>query len=360
MNFKKRLWLGSGASGGDTSRLFLQGHRRAPPRPRLVASGRTRFVSRSCTRATLFIVSPRDSTRTPARKAELVKHAAASARGCLPRAVARRAPLLEARATAVAPAAAPARAPGSIQHRGRYAPEGSPASPPLARSPQPFSNRRRARRFATGKQSAFSNSLLSTRAARLPRTARRENRRSDSSRSRIHTPVAPRVHRTSSHARIPHTSPRSLARHRANHAPARLGGAVSAVAAKPKAQRLPPRVEDGWCGPGKRSAPRAPCSARWCSTPRSPGTRRFSPTPPTPASLCSSPAPRSATWASTWRTWRARRRTWGACWCATCPSTSATTAPPWTSARTWSSRTWWASPTSTRAPSRGACATPGV
>jgi hypothetical protein len=101
-------------SGGDISQAFASGGtlRRAPPRPRLVASGRTRLVSRSCTRATLF-PSSRPATRHArplAEKAELVKSMmAASARVACP-AQPRVARLSSRRATAVAPAAAPTRA----------------------------------------------------------------------------------------------------------------------------------------------------------------------------------------------------------------------------------------------------------
>ena len=142
MNFKKRLPLRIGAQAAAIFRvLFLHRPlRRAPPRPRLVASGRTRFVSRSCTRATLF-PSSRPATRHahPLEKAELVLHFGRQrARRRLPRAVARRAPLLEARATAVAPAAAPTRARRARSNtvEGTRGEGGSPASPPLARSPQ--------------------------------------------------------------------------------------------------------------------------------------------------------------------------------------------------------------------------------
>jgi len=102
-------------SGGDISQAFASGGtlRRAPPRPRLVASGRTRLVSRSCTRATLF-PSSRPATRHArplAEKAELVKSMmAASARGVACPAQPRVARLSSRRATAVAPAAAPTRA----------------------------------------------------------------------------------------------------------------------------------------------------------------------------------------------------------------------------------------------------------
>lgn len=142
--------------------------RRAPPRPRLVASGRTRLVSRSCTRATLF-PSSRPATRHArplAEKAELVKSMmAASARGVACPAQPRVARLSSRRATAVAPAAAPTRARrarsntvegtrGEGGSRRLAAPRSISASPPF--KPPPF-----ARRFATGKQSAdFFSSLF--------------------------------------------------------------------------------------------------------------------------------------------------------------------------------------------------------
>jgi len=130
-------------SGGDISQAFASGGtlRRAPPRPRLVASGRTRLVSRSCTRATLF-PSSRPATRHArplAEKAELVKSMmAASARGVACPAQPRVARLSSRRATAVAPAAAPTRARRARSNtvEGTRGDGGSPASPPLARSPQ--------------------------------------------------------------------------------------------------------------------------------------------------------------------------------------------------------------------------------
>jgi hypothetical protein len=142
MNFKKRFPLRIGAQAAAIFRvLFLHRPlRRAPPRPRLVASGRTRFVSRSCTRATLF-PSSRPATRHahPLEKAELVKSMlAASARGVACPAQSRVARLSSRRATAVAPAAAPTRARRARSNtvEGTRGEGGSPASPPLARSPQ--------------------------------------------------------------------------------------------------------------------------------------------------------------------------------------------------------------------------------
>ena len=101
-------------SGGNISRgvRLERTLRRAPARPRLDASGRSRLVSRSRIRATLF-PSPRPATRHahPLEKAELVKSMmAASARGVACPAQSRVARLSSRRATAVAPAAAPTRA----------------------------------------------------------------------------------------------------------------------------------------------------------------------------------------------------------------------------------------------------------
>ena len=93
-----------------------------------------------------------------------------------PRAVARRAPLLEARDRRRARRRAHARAPGSIQHRGRYARRRRLArlAAPRSISASPFQTAPLlARRFATGKQSAFSNSLVSNAPRRDGSRARR-------------------------------------------------------------------------------------------------------------------------------------------------------------------------------------------
>ena len=126
ITFKKRFpLLDRSASGGDIShpvppqatstRASTPASRRLGKDPLLVA-----FVY---PRDALSVVSPRDSTRTPARKkpSSLKDGGRQRARRRQPRAVARRAPLLEARDRRRARRRAHARAPGSIQHRGRYA-----------------------------------------------------------------------------------------------------------------------------------------------------------------------------------------------------------------------------------------------
>ena len=204
MNFKKRFPLRIGAQAAAIFRvLFLHRPlRRAPPRPRLVASGRTRFVSRSCTRATLF-PSSRPATRHahPLEKAELVKSMlAASARGPrLPRAVARRAPLLEARDRRRASRCAHARAPGSIQHRGRYARRGRLArlAAPRSISASPFQTaaERDGSRRANSPRFQTVLPFKSPRRDGSPRTRAARESTPDSRRSRIpHTGRAARPH----------------------------------------------------------------------------------------------------------------------------------------------------------------------
>ena len=152
--------------------------RRAPPRPRLVASGRTRFcVAFVYPRDALSVVSPRDSTRTPARKKPSSLKAwwpPARAASPAPRSRASRASPRGARPPSRPPPRPRARAGlDPTPWKVRAETEARPPRRPSLDLRKPFSNRRRARRFATGKQSAFSNSLVSNSPRRDGSHARR-------------------------------------------------------------------------------------------------------------------------------------------------------------------------------------------
>lgn len=165
---RRRYFASCSSTGHFDARL----HARVSSPREGPASCRVRVPARRSFRR----LAPRLDTHTRSKKAELVKSmVAASARGVASPAQSRVARLSSRRATAVAPAAAPTRARRARSNtvEGTRGDGGSPASPPLARSPQALSNRRRARRFATGKQSAFSNSLVSNSPRRDGSHARR-------------------------------------------------------------------------------------------------------------------------------------------------------------------------------------------
>ena len=151
------LPIGKAAARYLTRRSFREGHFDARLHARVSspregpASCRVRVFARRSHRR----LASRLDTHTRSKKPSSLKarhDGRQRARRRLPRADARRAPLLEARDRRRARRRADARALRSIQHRGRYVRRerlAAPRRPALDRR-KPFSNRRRARRFAMG------------------------------------------------------------------------------------------------------------------------------------------------------------------------------------------------------------------
>ena len=140
MNFKKRLPLRIGAQAAAIFRvLFLHRLRRAPPRPRLVASeGPASCRVRVPARRSFRRLAPRLDTHTRSKKPSSLKHIGRQrARRRLP-AQSRVARFLEARDRRRASRCAHARAPGSINTVGRAGGRLARLAAPRSISASPF------------------------------------------------------------------------------------------------------------------------------------------------------------------------------------------------------------------------------